>query len=52
MANTTIVRDAWATGMGPDIYGWIYSIDDGLLHSLCAWARNDSAPFIVHKRGL
>lgn len=52
VANTTIVRDAWAAGVGPDIHGWIYSIDDGLLRSLCLWVRNDDAPFIVHKTAL
>ncbi len=52
VANTTIVRDAWATGTGPDIYGWIYGIDDGLLRTLCVWVRNDDAPFIVDKAGL
>lgn len=52
VANTTIVRDAWAAGTGPDVHGWIYSIDDGLLRTLCVWARNDDAPFIVDKAGL
>ena len=47
VANTTIVRDAWAAGAGPDIHGWVYSIDDGLLRPLCVWVRNDTAPFIV-----
>ena len=51
VANTTIVRDAWADGAGPDIHGWIYSIDNGLLRSLCVWIPNDNAPFIVHKAG-
>ena len=50
IATTTIVRDAWAAGTGPDIHGWIYKIDDGLIRSLCVWARNDNAPFIVHKK--
>lgn len=52
VANTTIMRDAWAAGAGPDIHGWVYSIDDGLLRSLCLWVRNDTAPFIVHEAGL
>ena len=52
VANTTIVRDAWAAGANTDIHGWIYSIDNGLLRSLCVWIPNDDAPFIVHKTGL
>jgi carbonic anhydrase len=34
VARTTIVREAWERGQGLTLHGWIYGIDDGLLHDL------------------
>ncbi len=34
VANTTMVRDAWARGQELTLHGWIYSIRDGLLRDL------------------
>jgi carbonic anhydrase len=34
VARTTIVRDAWERGQDLTIHGWIYGINDGLLHDL------------------
>lgn len=34
VARTTIVRDAWERGQELAIHGWIYGINDGLLHDL------------------
>jgi carbonic anhydrase len=34
VANTTIVRSAWARGQAVSIHGWIYSLRDGLLRDL------------------
>jgi carbonic anhydrase len=34
VADTPIVRDAWARGQSLTIHGWVYSIDDGLLRDL------------------
>jgi len=34
VARTTIVRDAWQRGQELTLHGWIYGIDDGLLHDL------------------
>jgi carbonic anhydrase len=34
VARTTIVRDAWERGQDLAIHGWIYGINDGLLHDL------------------
>ena len=50
VANTTVVRDAWARGQSLALHGWIYGLADGLLHDLgvtaageadlsAAWAR-------------
>ncbi len=32
VAQTTLVRDAWARGQALTIHGWIYGLSDGLLH--------------------
>lgn len=34
VADTTIVRDAWANGQTLAIHGWIYGLADGLLRDL------------------
>ncbi len=34
VAETTIVRDAWARGQSLSIHGWIYGLGDGLLRDL------------------
>jgi carbonic anhydrase len=34
VAHTTIVQDAWRRGQPLTVRGWIYRIDDGLLHDL------------------
>ncbi|MEK6371099.1 MAG: carbonate dehydratase [Acidobacteriota bacterium] len=34
VANTTIVRDAWARGQALAVHGWVYDIRDGLLRDL------------------
>jgi carbonic anhydrase len=34
VCNTTIVRDAWASGQQLAVHGWIYRLEDGLLHDL------------------
>ncbi|MBI5422856.1 MAG: carbonate dehydratase [Opitutae bacterium] len=34
VAQTTIVRDAWARGQELSVHGWIYGLKDGLLRDL------------------
>ena len=34
VAQTSILRDAWARRQSVTIHGWIYAIDNGLLHDL------------------
>jgi carbonic anhydrase len=34
VCHTTIVQDAWRRGQNLSVHGWIYSLEDGLLHDL------------------
>lgn len=34
VCHTTIVQDAWRRGQRLSVHGWIYSLEDGLLHDL------------------
>ncbi len=34
VADTPIVRDAWARGQPLSVHGWVYSLEDGLLRDL------------------
>ncbi|KAB2915235.1 MAG: carbonic anhydrase [Bacteroidetes bacterium] len=34
VAKTSIVQQAWHTGDGPHLHGWVYDLGDGLLKSL------------------
>lgn len=34
ICNTTIVQNAWKEGQELSVHGWIYSLEDGLLHDL------------------
>lgn len=34
VCRTTILRDAWNRGQKVAVHGWIYSLNDGLLHDL------------------
>jgi carbonic anhydrase len=34
VAQTTVVRDAWARGQDLTVHGWIYGLKDGLVHPL------------------
>ncbi len=34
VAQTTVVRDAWARGQELTVHGWIYAVRDGLLRDL------------------
>src|SRR5512143_2806833 len=34
VAQTTVVRDAWARGQDVAVHGWIYALQDGLLRDL------------------
>lgn len=34
VSRTTIVQSAWSRGQELNVHGWIYSLEDGLLHDL------------------
>jgi carbonic anhydrase len=36
VCNTSVVKNAWANGVELTVHGWIYSIENGILHSLRA----------------
>jgi carbonic anhydrase len=36
VCNTTILRNAWASGADLTVHGWIYNIEDGILRDLDA----------------
>jgi len=43
VASTTIVRNAWRTGKALSVHGWIYSIEDGILHDLGISVREEES---------
>jgi carbonic anhydrase len=34
LAKTSIVQKAWATRQSPILHGWVYGLDDGILHEI------------------
>ena len=36
VCNTSVVQNAWEKGQDLTVHGWIYSIENGILHSLSA----------------
>jgi len=40
VAQTPLLRDAWARGQPLAIHGWIYDLEDGLLHDLDVTAES------------
>jgi carbonic anhydrase len=45
VCQTTVVQDAWARGQELAVHGWIYRLQDGLLHDLrmCVTSADDLA---------
>ncbi|HEX3096396.1 MAG TPA: carbonate dehydratase [Usitatibacter sp.] len=45
VCQTTIVRDAWDRGQPLAVHGWVYGLEDGLLHDLATTVlRPEEAP--------
>ena len=46
VAQTTVVRDAWARGQPLAVHGWVYALQDGLLRDLdvCVTAEDEVLP--------
>ena len=43
VSQTTVVQDAWRRGRNVTVHGWVYDIQDGLLHDLGTNATAESA---------
>ncbi|MBN2162717.1 MAG: carbonate dehydratase [Pontiellaceae bacterium] len=42
VCNTTMLRDAWSKGQELAVHGWIYRLEDGLLHDLDVTVKGES----------
>lgn len=42
VAQTTVVRDAWARGQDLTVHGWIYDLRDGLLREVVPGVRGEA----------
>ncbi len=47
VCNTSVVRNAWEKGQKLTVHGWIYSIENGILHSLSARDATGELPAAV-----
>ncbi len=47
VCHTTVVQDAWARGQDLTVHGWVYGLNDGLLHDL-GFAVNSNALLEAH----
>lgn len=52
VANTTVVRDAWARGQPLALHGWIYGLADGLLHDLGVTAAGEAEISTAYARAV
>ncbi len=41
LAKTSIVQKAWKNRKKPEIYGWVYSLEDGLIKEVCTMTHQD-----------
>jgi carbonic anhydrase len=41
LAKTSIVQRAWKAKKSPEIHGWVYSLEDGLIKELCNVTHKD-----------
>jgi carbonic anhydrase len=41
LAKTSIVQRAWKDRKGPEIHGWVYSLEDGIIKELCNMTHED-----------
>lgn len=46
VSQTTVVREAWGRGQSLAVHGWVYGINDGLLHDvgMCVTQESEIAP--------
>jgi carbonic anhydrase len=41
LAKTSIVQKAWKNRKKPEIHGWVYSLEDGLIKEICTMTHED-----------
>lgn len=41
LAKTSIVQKAWKSRKKPEIHGWVYSLEDGLIKEICTMTHED-----------
>ena len=41
LAKTSIVQKAWKSKKKPEIHGWVYSLEDGLIREICSMTYKD-----------
>jgi carbonic anhydrase len=41
LAKTSILQRAWKDRKGPEIHGWVYSLEDGIIKELCNMTHED-----------
>lgn len=52
VCRTTMVQDAWRRGQPLGVHGWIYRLQDGLLHDLGLTVTRENALIEAHRRAL
>ena len=52
VCRTTMVQDAWRRGQPLGVHGWIYRLQDGLLHDLGLSVTGDNALAETHRRAV
>jgi carbonic anhydrase len=52
VTQTTVLQDAWARGQEISVHGWIYRLNDGLLHDLGVCTTNAAEAHDVYRRSL
>jgi carbonic anhydrase len=41
LAKTSIVQKSWKNRKKPEIHGWVYSLEDGLIKEICTMTHHD-----------
>jgi carbonic anhydrase len=41
LAKTSIVQKAWKNDQRPHLHGWVYGVEDGIIHPICEMGHQD-----------
>ncbi|SMB22353.1 carbonic anhydrase [Sterolibacterium denitrificans] len=52
VCRTTIVQNAWGNGQRVSVHGWVYGLDDGLLHEMCSSASSQTETETTYRKAL